>query len=299
MRSFFAVVGVAFALASILASQSQSQEAVWPSSRTLLGTIRGVVRDARTNEPVVGANVVIDSRFGAMVLENGAFTITDVPPGVHTLQAGTIGYHWATIEDIVVQPGRETTLPTSTLAVRPPTSGLRIIRHDTRKWWIGAPETFPCTYEGLSLPYRPARHARELSADELDLLTHFYNEIVLEWIFPLSRDHAVTNPLPVLITTWSGLADAPSDAFFAGISSDTLRTVGITSANDQPFYCVLKVTQQVSPDTLEVEASLNQRSRGIGRCALATRKDGRWSFCLSETMFTSIGCGEASPSRSR
>ncbi len=254
-----------------------------PSQST--GTIRGFVLDRGTNRPIHATNVALDDGYGAVPLTDGSFTILDVQPGVHSVSAGALGYHWKTIEDVVVEAGRETVLPTILLSVRPPTSGLRLMRHDTRKWWIGDTEKFPCTYEGLSLPHKMPGHAKELSADELEVLTRFYNEIVVEWIFPLNRDHAIANPLPVMTATWSGLADAPS-SFFATISSDTLATVKLASAEDVPFYCVLKVNQQVSPDTLEVEASLRRKRGGVGRRALAMRNDGHWKFCLQDGTFS-------------
>lgn len=72
------IVGAVLAIVSALAGPAESQTNSKRSPSQPSGTIRGFVRDARTNEPIVGANVGIDSRFGAMALKNGTFTITDV-----------------------------------------------------------------------------------------------------------------------------------------------------------------------------------------------------------------------------
>ena len=57
------------------------------------GTIKGVVTNEKTNEPIPGANVVIKgTSLGAASNNDGAFTIENVPTGKHKIQASVIGF---------------------------------------------------------------------------------------------------------------------------------------------------------------------------------------------------------------
>jgi hypothetical protein len=78
------------------------------------GKITGVVKDASTGEPVVGANVVIEGTLmGASADANGAFTILAVPPGTYNLVASAVGYARATTRGVQVGSDRTVTLTIS------------------------------------------------------------------------------------------------------------------------------------------------------------------------------------------
>ncbi|NLP10381.1 TonB-dependent receptor [bacterium] len=69
------------------------------------GTISGVVKDKATGECLPGANVFLkDMSRGAATNVQGEFTITQVPPGTHTLIAKYIGYKEGSLS-VVVDPG--------------------------------------------------------------------------------------------------------------------------------------------------------------------------------------------------
>jgi CarboxypepD_reg-like domain len=56
-------------------------------------TIEGYVTDSRTREPLIGANVFIQSKqIGAATNTTGYYIINDVPPGKFILRAGYIAY---------------------------------------------------------------------------------------------------------------------------------------------------------------------------------------------------------------
>ena len=58
-----------------------------------IGVVSGFVKDERTGEALVGANVTIDgTTLGAATDENGEFNIERVGPGTHTVIAKFIGY---------------------------------------------------------------------------------------------------------------------------------------------------------------------------------------------------------------
>lgn len=64
-----------------------------------LATVRGVVVDAETGLPVVGAGAVIPAlEIGAVSGRDGAFEIGGVPPGTHVVRAGAFRYHAEAVE---------------------------------------------------------------------------------------------------------------------------------------------------------------------------------------------------------
>ncbi len=73
------------------------------------GSIQGRVTDARTGEPIPGANVVIrGTQIGAATDLNGRYTIARVPVGTHTLEARFVGYRVAT-RQVTVRAGESVT----------------------------------------------------------------------------------------------------------------------------------------------------------------------------------------------
>ena len=79
------------------------------------GTLAGVVTDAETGLPVVGAGVVIPALgVGAVSQRDGRYEIAGVPPGTHAVRAGAYRYHLVTVEaevgetgtlDVALRPG--------------------------------------------------------------------------------------------------------------------------------------------------------------------------------------------------
>jgi hypothetical protein len=67
------------------------------------GKIVGVVTDARTGEPLIGANVIIEGTLmGTATDFDGAILILNVGPGNYTLRATYVGYQDLVIENIRV-----------------------------------------------------------------------------------------------------------------------------------------------------------------------------------------------------
>ncbi len=66
-------------------------------------SIKGKVIDANNSDPLVGASVKVTGKpFGAIADLDGNYEITDIPPGVYTLEFSYIGYTPKTLKDIVV-----------------------------------------------------------------------------------------------------------------------------------------------------------------------------------------------------
>ena len=75
------------------------------------GLITGTVLDAETGDPVAYANViVVGTSCGAMTLENGVFTISDVPVGTTDLRVMMMGYPSQTLHGVVVEAEEATEL---------------------------------------------------------------------------------------------------------------------------------------------------------------------------------------------
>lgn len=70
-------------------------------------SIYGRVVDKSTNEPLIGANVIIPgTEFGAATNFDGEYSISNVPPNTYQVRASVIGYNSVTKTDISVMPGR-------------------------------------------------------------------------------------------------------------------------------------------------------------------------------------------------
>ncbi|MGH7601634.1 MAG: carboxypeptidase-like regulatory domain-containing protein, partial [bacterium] len=58
------------------------------------GKIAGVITDAETGAPLLGANVLVtQTLLGAITDVDGRFVVRQVPPGVHLVRVSYIGYH--------------------------------------------------------------------------------------------------------------------------------------------------------------------------------------------------------------
>ena len=82
--------------------------------RTLAGTrgkISGVVLDASTGEPLIGANVFIEgAAMGAATDEDGFYFIINIPPGNYSVIVSFVGYEKVTKSNVLVMVDRTTKL---------------------------------------------------------------------------------------------------------------------------------------------------------------------------------------------
>ncbi|MCK5738532.1 TonB-dependent receptor [bacterium] len=68
------------------------------------GKISGVVRDAGTNEPLPGVNIVVEgTMMGASTSLDGTYYIINIPPGVFRLKATMMGYQSTIKTDVLVK----------------------------------------------------------------------------------------------------------------------------------------------------------------------------------------------------
>ncbi len=75
------------------------------------GKIAGVVKDAENEEPLPGANVIIEgTTMGAASTTDGAYFIINIPPGTYRVKATMMGYEAVTQSDVVVRIDRTTTV---------------------------------------------------------------------------------------------------------------------------------------------------------------------------------------------
>jgi hypothetical protein len=77
------------------------------SSSVPTGQITGVVTDANTGEPIVGASVlVVGTNSGAMTDLSGKFQILRVDPGTYTLRIAHLNFATTEITDVAVRAGK-------------------------------------------------------------------------------------------------------------------------------------------------------------------------------------------------
>lgn len=75
------------------------------------GSITGIIRDAKTSEPIIGANVVIQgTTVGAATDIDGKFLINNIKPGSYGVVVSFVTYKTQTLADVVVESGKVTSL---------------------------------------------------------------------------------------------------------------------------------------------------------------------------------------------
>ncbi|MBK9257648.1 MAG: TonB-dependent receptor [Saprospiraceae bacterium] len=74
------------------------------------GVLKGFVRDAKTNIPLIGANVLVTSDTGTVTDENGFFIFDNIKPGLYDIQVSYIGYTTEALFEIEVQGVKPTIL---------------------------------------------------------------------------------------------------------------------------------------------------------------------------------------------
>lgn len=73
-------------------------------------TLRGRLMDAITNQPLVGANILLDDASGTTSDSSGQFRFEGVPSGRHDLRFTFIGYDTLRASDVIVRSGQESYL---------------------------------------------------------------------------------------------------------------------------------------------------------------------------------------------
>ncbi|MCW8960243.1 MAG: TonB-dependent receptor [Ignavibacteriaceae bacterium] len=74
---------------------------ILPTLAGTTGKISGIVKDAETNEPLPGCNIIIEgTTLGAASDINGEFFILNIPPGIYTVRASMVGYKPYRIDNV-------------------------------------------------------------------------------------------------------------------------------------------------------------------------------------------------------
>lgn len=67
------------------------------------GKLSGVIKDAQTGEPLLGANIIIEgTSLGDAANEKGEFVILNIPPGQYNVRVSFIGYETVIIQNVVI-----------------------------------------------------------------------------------------------------------------------------------------------------------------------------------------------------
>jgi outer membrane receptor for ferrienterochelin and colicins len=95
--------------------------ALWPTlaaGQTIYGAVNGIVSDAETGRPVVGANITLRSTFlGAASDVKGTYELARVPAGTYTLLVSVLGYGRMAVDRVAVRRGEITKVDISLHAV--------------------------------------------------------------------------------------------------------------------------------------------------------------------------------------
>lgn len=80
-------------------------------SGRVTGKVEGIIQDAETGEPLIGANIVVtNTYYGSTTDADGYYVILNIPAGTYTVEVHYIGYTIRRYVDLVVSPDRTTTL---------------------------------------------------------------------------------------------------------------------------------------------------------------------------------------------
>lgn len=75
------------------------------------GKLSGVIKDADTGEPLVGANILIEgTSFGAATNLRGEYVILNIPPGRYNVKISFIGYETILMQNVVIIVDQTTNL---------------------------------------------------------------------------------------------------------------------------------------------------------------------------------------------
>src|SRR6478609_3620624 len=75
------------------------------------GSISGTIKDAKTGEAIIGANILIkDTSIGSSTDIEGNFTIAKINAGTYTLQISSVTYKTHVIENVVVEDAKKVSL---------------------------------------------------------------------------------------------------------------------------------------------------------------------------------------------
>jgi len=100
MKKLFLLISTFFLIQTVLFSETGQ-------------TVRGVITDAFSGQPLIGASIVVaDSNplQGTIADENGKFELNNVPLGRSTFIVSALGYHATSMSNIMVISGKETLL---------------------------------------------------------------------------------------------------------------------------------------------------------------------------------------------
>jgi hypothetical protein len=75
------------------------------------GTVKGLILDANSGAPIAFANVlIVGTSLGGMTMDDGSFTIPEVPFGVVKIAVLLMSYRPLKLDSVVIQSGKETFL---------------------------------------------------------------------------------------------------------------------------------------------------------------------------------------------
>src|SRR5690606_33832492 len=91
MKKLGSIIFVLFLLPQVLWGQTNKQ---------LTQTVRGIVKDRASSEPLPSISVkIINTQIGAMTNEDGRFVLEDVPIGRYAIEASSTGYESSIIKE--------------------------------------------------------------------------------------------------------------------------------------------------------------------------------------------------------
>lgn len=98
------------------------------------GTLKGLVLDQKTNEPLVGATVMLEGTTTGTITDfDGNYRVANITPGTYTVRCSFISYETKNFENITIQAGQEVELNISLSESTVEIGGVQVVAKANRE----------------------------------------------------------------------------------------------------------------------------------------------------------------------
>lgn len=218
------------------------------------GKISGTIKDSKTNEPLIGANVVIEgTTMGAASNIDGYYVILNIPPGTYKLKISMVGYASVEVEDVRVNIDQTTNIdvilePTSiqtkevvvvaiTPIVQPDIAGSRA--NLNAKEIANLPVTSVSSVVGLQAGIKNGFDVRGGSMNETGLMVNGQ----------MMRDYRTNNPFTGISYTSIQEIQVSTGGFTAEYGNVRSGLVNVVTKEGERNRYSFSVIAQISPPT--------------------------------------------------
>ncbi|VBB45713.1 conserved hypothetical protein [uncultured Paludibacter sp.] len=237
------------------------------------GAIKGKITDVNSNEPLIGASVLIKgTAVGAASDFDGNYAINNLKPGVYSIVVSYISYKQQTKENILVESGKETMIDISLESANISLNEVEVVAKSNRE-----SENILLMEQKQSLLATQAVGAREMSRKGISDA-----EAAVAQVSGISKQEGVKNVFVrglgdrYNFTTLNGLPIPSEDPLYKNISldffgSDLIKNIGVNKVFTSNNYgdvggAVIDVSSKelIGEKELDMDLSTGINTKAIG-----------------------------------